>query len=50
MMYYILLPGVDLTSLSLIPEHQAWLKDWLFQIEGGVEEGDVASSGMCQVK
>lgn len=43
---HVFLPTVDLYRVSLIPEHEAWLVNWLREVEPAIEQGEVASS-MC---
>ena len=41
---HLLLPGIDICSLSLPSAYKDWLEGWLRQIEEDLEQGDVSSS------
>ncbi|MNW41181.1 hypothetical protein D3C74_183110 [compost metagenome] len=41
---HLLLPDINIQSIKLLPEHEEWLKTWLFEVEQDIENGDTASS------
>jgi hypothetical protein len=45
---HIFLPTLELTEVTLLPEHEAWLHAWLQEIEPEIETGDVAASNCLQ--
>src|SRR5689334_12014828 len=46
MRQHIFLPTLDIEQITLLPEHETWLRTWLQEIEPDIERGDVAAS-MC---
>ncbi len=46
MIEHIFLPTLDIEQVALLPEHKAWLENWLRAIEPDIERGDLAAS-MC---
>src|SRR5687768_16682660 len=48
MIHHIFLPTLDIDHVTLLPEHEAWLKSWLQSIEPNIENGDIAASVCLQ--
>lgn len=41
---HLFLPDININSIELLPEHEEWLKTWLYEVEQDIENGDTASS------
>jgi hypothetical protein len=41
---HVFLPSQQIRQVVLLPEHRAWLEEWLRSIESDIEQGDVAAS------
>ena len=48
MIDYIILPDVDVSMLKLVPQHEAWLKNWLLDIEIEISNDSVSSAWCLQ--
>lgn len=45
---HIFLPTLELEKFSFLPEQEAWLKNWLNELELDIERGDIAASTCLQ--
>ncbi|MYD60471.1 MAG: hypothetical protein F4W91_05470 [Gemmatimonadetes bacterium] len=48
MIGYIIIPDVDVSTLTLVPQHEHWLKDWLLDIETEISNDSVSSAWCIQ--
>ena len=48
MIDYIIFPDVDVSTLELVPQHEAWLKNWLLDIEIEISNDSVSSAWCLQ--